>query len=145
MTKQREAEYVPIPPGKPVHVDRETIASDAVDMALIEQAFAIKGSATVARLLVWRLRQSSPSRAVLDQIARMLDPSDDGYLKLRVVRHRKGKTTTKNVNDAAIVKAVKKGVEARRNKHGRQKMAVAEVAKQFRLSKATVLKAIRSK
>jgi hypothetical protein len=92
-----------------------------------------------------RLRNPSPWRVALDQIARMLDPSDNGYLKLKVVRHRRGRTAMKYVNDAAIAKAVKKGVEARRNKHGRQKMAVAEVAKQFGISKATVLKAMRSK
>jgi len=152
MTKQQPPWYILrgkvvheyTPQGKVVRVTPE-ISDDAVDTALIEQAFAIKGPASVARLLAWRLRQPSPSRAVLDQIARMLDPSDDGYLKLRVVRHRRGKTATRNVNDAAIAKAVKKGVEARGNKHGKQKMAVAEVAKQFGVSKATVLKAIRSK
>jgi hypothetical protein len=114
-------------------------------MAHLEHVFAIFGSACIAEELAMRLRNPSPWRVALDQIARMLDPSDDGYLKLRVVRHRKGRTAMKYVNDAAIVKAVKKGVEARRNKHGRQKMAVAEVAKQFRVSKATVLKALRSK
>jgi hypothetical protein len=143
-TRSSSGELIPEPSGKTVHVTRET-AADTLDMALIEQAFAIKGPDTVARLLAWRLRQPSPSRTILDQIARMLDPSDDGYLKLKVVRHRRGKTATRNVNDAAIAKAVKKGVEVRRNRHGKQKIAVREVAKQFGYSRAKVLKAIRSK
>jgi hypothetical protein len=137
--------YEYTPQGKVVRVTREMMDNDAVGIALDEQVFAIKGPASFARLLAWRLRQPSPSRAVLDQIARMLDPSDDSYLKLKVVRHRKGKTATRYVNDAAIVKAVKKGVEARRNKHGKQKMAVTEVAQQLGISRATVLKALRSK
>jgi len=143
-TRSPSGEYIPTPSGKTVHVTRETV-DDALGMALDEQLFAIKGPASVARLLAWRLRQPSPSRTVLDQIARMLDPSDDGHLKLKVVRHHKGKTATRYVNDAAIAKAVKKNTEARGNKHGTQKKAVAEVAKQFEVSEATVLKAIRSK
>jgi hypothetical protein len=118
---------------------------DSLHMAHLEQILTIFGPTSTARLLAEQLRHPSTSRAVLDQIARMLDPSDNGYLKLKVVRHRRGKTATKYVNDAAIAKAVKKGVEARRNKHGKQKMAVREVAKQFGVSRATVLKAIRSK
>jgi hypothetical protein len=139
MTKQR----------KPLNWNEFHVIGEMDDgslyMAHLEHVFAIFGSACIAEELAMRLRNPSPWRVALDQIARMLDPSDDGYLKLRVVRHRKGRTAMKYVNDAAIVKAVKKGVEARRNKHGRQKMAVAEVAKQFRVSKATVLKALRSK
>jgi NACalpha-BTF3-like transcription factor len=143
MTKQPKTEYVPA--GKVVHVTREMMDNDAVRMALDEQLFAIQGPTSIASLLAWRLRQPSPSRVVLNQIARMLDPSEDSYLKLKVVRQKKGKTATKYVNDVAIAKAVKKNMEARGNKHGAQKKAVAAVAEQFEVSKASVLKAIRSK
>jgi hypothetical protein len=81
-------------------------------MAWLEQNFALFGPACIAEELAMRLRNPSPWRVILDQIARMLDPSDNGYLKLEVVRHRKGKTARKYVEDAAIVKAVKKGVVA---------------------------------
>jgi hypothetical protein len=136
------------PQGKVVHAT-PGISDEVADTALLEQVLAIKGPAkgpaTVARLLAWRLRQPSPSRAVLDQIARMLDPSDDGYLKLRVVRHRKGRTATRYVNDAAMAKAVKILTEARGKLHGKQKKAVTDVAELFKVSRAAVLKALRSK
>jgi hypothetical protein len=139
MTKQR----------KPLNWNEFHVIGEMDDgslyMAHLEQNFAIFGPACIAEELAMRLRNPSPWRVALDQTARMLDPSDNGYLKLEVVRHRKGKTARKYVNDAAIVKAVKKNMEARSSKHGRQKMAVAIVAKQFGVSKATVLKAIRSK
>jgi hypothetical protein len=146
MTKQQKPEYVPgVPQGKVVHVTREMMYNDAVGMALDEQLFAIEGPTSIASLLAWRLRQPSPPRVVLDEIARMLDPSEDSYLKLRVVRQKKGKSATTYVNDSAIAEAVRKNTQARGNKHGAQKKAVAEVAKQFEVSKAKVLKAIRSK
>jgi len=163
MTKQRKTECipdflalawgpraggnVPMARGKVVHVTRKMMANDAdaIDMALLEQAFAIQGATSIASLLAWRLRQPSPNRAALNGIARMLDPSEDGHLKLKVVRNREGKTATRYINDATIAKAVKKDMEARGNKHGDQIMAVKKVAKLFGVSKATVLKAIRSK
>jgi hypothetical protein len=161
MTKQQTTEQTPelwefawLPisgkapvPGKVIHVTSEMIANDSVDMhvAFIEQLFANLGPAPVARLLTERLRDRSPHRGILDLVARMLDPSEGGYLKLVVVRRRKGRTATRYVNDAAIAKAVKKNMEARGNKHGDQRKAVAEVAKLFSVRKATVLKAISSK
>jgi hypothetical protein len=143
MTKQQNVEYIPAPGGKIVHA-RKMMPNDAVDMALIEQIFAIHGPASVARLLAWRLRQPSPRSAVLEGIARMLDPSEDGYLKLVVVRRRKAKTATRSVNDAAIAEAVKENMEARGNKRGSLKAAVAEVAGDFEVKEPTVRKALRN-
>jgi hypothetical protein len=162
MTKQQKTEQIPelrefvwlpmsgkapVPLAKVIHVTSEMMANDTVDMhmALIEQLFARQSPASVARLLTERLRDRSPHRGTLDLVARMLDPSEGGYLKLVLVRRRKGKTATRHVNDAAIAKAVKIKMEARGNKHGDQKKAVAEVTKLFNVKKATVLKAIRSK
>jgi hypothetical protein len=82
---------------------------------------------------------------VIATVARWLDPQTDGYIKLVVVGRRDGKRTTKRVNDATIAKAAIEYQQALGNKHGDQKKAVKEVAKQYGLSKATVLKALRSK
>jgi hypothetical protein len=140
-TRSPSGEFIPNPLGNPVRVTGETMANDAVVIALGEQAFAIYGPASFARLLAWRLRQPSPSRAVLDDIARMLDPSEDGYLKLKVVRHRKGKTATRSVNDAAIAKAILRSQQ----KLGRKRLsktAVGTIADQFEVSEAKVRKVI---
>jgi hypothetical protein len=142
MTKQRETEYIPV--GKVVHATRG-IATDAVHAAIIEQLFAVKGPDTIARLLAARLRDPSPDRAILDMVARWLDPQGDDCFKLKVERRRSGKSPTKSVNNIALVKAVAAYQRAFGNKHGHQKKAVAKVAKEFEVSKATVLKAIRSK
>jgi hypothetical protein len=146
MTKQRKTEYIPVPRGKTVHVSsREMMANDAVDMALIEQLYEIKGPATVARLLAWRLRHPAPRHAALDLVARMLDPLDDGYLKLRVVRYRKGKTATKHVNDAAIARAfqeIQQHLNATaKSKHGITSRTVKRVATLFEISPSKVRKA----
>jgi hypothetical protein len=93
MTKQSKTEYVPA--GKVVHVTREMMDNDAVGTALDEQLFAIQGPTSIASLLAWRLRQPSPSRDVLDQIARMLDPSEDSYLKLESGASEEGKDRDK--------------------------------------------------
>src|SRR5262249_5978681 len=58
---------------------------------------------------------------------------------------RSGKTWTRRANDAAIAKAVKQYRQALGGKHGDQRKAVKDVAKQFRVSIPTVLKSIRSK
>jgi integrase len=137
----------PVPLGKVIHVTREMMANDTVDMhmAFIERLFATQGPAPVAHFLAERLRDCPSHPGNLDLVARMLDPSEGGYLKLVLVRRRKGKTATRHVNDAAIAKAVKIKMEARGNKHGDQRKAVAEVVKLFNVKKATVLKAMRSK
>jgi hypothetical protein len=136
-----------IPSGKTVRVTRET-DNDALGMALDEQVFDVQGPASFAELLAWRLRQPSPSRAVLDQIARMLDPSDDGYLKLKVVRHRKGKTAAKYVNDAAIAKAFREIrqqlIATAKSKHGITGRTVKKVAELFEISPSKVRKAIKT-
>jgi integrase len=162
MTKQQKTEQIPelrefvwlpmsgkapVPLGKVIHVTKEMMANDTVDMhmAFIERLFATQGPAPVARYLTERLRDCPPHPGNLDLVARMLDPSEGGYLKLVLVRRRKGKTATRHINDAAIARAVKIKMEARGNKHGDQRKAVAEVAKLFNVKKATVLKAMRSK
>ena len=78
-------------------------------------------------------------------VARWLDPQTDDYMKLVVVGRRDGKRTTKRVNDATIAKVAMEYQQALGNKHGDQKKAVKEVAKHYGVSKAAVLKALRSK
>src|SRR5262249_30304500 len=142
MTKQQKPEYVPgIPQGKVVHVTREMMDNDAVGMALDEQLFDIEGPTSFASLLAWRLRQPSPPRVVLDQIARMLDPQTDDYIKLVVVRRRKGRTMTKRVNDVAIAKAVI-GSQQKLGRKRLSKEEVGEIANRFEISDAKVRKVI---
>jgi|SRR6516225_3639609 hypothetical protein len=113
--------------------------------AVMEQLFEVEGADAVASFLAGHLRLPAPHPDLIATVARWLDPQTDDYIKLVVVGRRRGKRMTKRVNDAAIAKAVMKNMEARGNKHGDQKKAVKEVAKQFEVSKATVLKALRSK
>jgi hypothetical protein len=113
--------------------------------ALVEQIFEVRGADAVACFLAERLRDPEPHPDVIAMVARWLDPQTDSYIKLVVVRRRRGKRMTKRVNDAAIAKAVKKNLKERGDKHGDQGKAVKEVAEVFGVSKATVLKAIRSK
>jgi hypothetical protein len=141
---ERKTVYTPAPKGRAVHAARG-ISTDAVYAALIEQLLAVNGPDAIARLLATRLRDPSPHRAILDMVARWLDPRGDDRFKLKVVRRRGGKSPTKSVNEIALVKAVAAYQRASGNKHGAQKKAVAEVADQFEVSKATVLKALRSK
>jgi hypothetical protein len=107
--------------------------------------FETRGADAVTRLFAEKLREPDPHPEVIATIARWLDPQTDDRIKLVVKRRRKGKTVTKRVNDVAIAKAVKKNMKARGNKHGDQTKAVKEVHKQFGVSKAKVLKALRSK
>jgi hypothetical protein len=141
MTKQQKTETVPVPQGKVVHVTREMTDNDAVGMALDEQLFAIQGPTSIASLLAWRLRQPSPGRVILDQIARMLDPSEDSYLKLKVVRQKKGKSATKYVNDAAIAKAILQSQQELGRK-SLSKTERGEIADRFGISDAKVRQVI---
>jgi hypothetical protein len=142
MTKQQKTENVPVPQGKVIYVTREMMDNDdAVGMALDEQLFAIEGPTSFASLLVWRLRQPSPARVVLDQIARMLDPSEDSYLKLKVVRQKKGKTATKYVNDAAVAKAIRQSQQELGRK-SLSKTERGEIADRFGISDAKVRQVI---
>jgi hypothetical protein len=138
---------VPVSLRKVIHVTKEMMANDTVDidMALIEQIYEIQGPASVARLLAWRLRNPSPPRAVLNMVARWLDPEGDDCFKLVVVRQRVGKSPTKRINDITLKKAVVDYERALGSKHGSRTKAVKKVAKVFEVSKATVLKALRSK
>jgi hypothetical protein len=140
----------PAPLGRPVRVSYERMATDpvydaSVYAALIEQLYEINGSAFIARFLVDRLREPSPGRAFLDMVANLLEPQSNECLRLEVVRPRDGRSPTKSINDIALRNAVAERQRALGNNHGSQKKAVKEVAKQFDVSKATVLKAIRSK
>src|SRR5262249_53145016 len=167
MTKQQETEYIPehyelawfpigsgmappAPLGRPVCVDHGRMASDPVyeadvTAALIEQLYETNGPAFIARFLAKRLREPSPDRAFLDMVASSLEPQSNETFRLEVVRPRDGRSPTKSINDIALRRAVAECQRALGNNHGSQKKAVKEVAKQFDVSKATVLKAIRSK
>ena len=139
MTKRR-----PKTESEIVHASSANTTRD-VYAALVEQLFATDGPEGVARLLADRLRDPAPHPDVIAIVARWLDPQTDDYMKLVVVGRRDGKRTTKRVNDATIAKVAMEYQQALGNKHGDQKKAVKEVAKQYGVSKATVLKALRSK
>jgi hypothetical protein len=114
-------------------------------LALQEQRYEmLAGRDAIARSLAAELRRDSPCRAFLDMVARMVDPESDDYFKLVVSRARNGKTWTRRANNAALAKAVTYREEVHGNRHGDQKKAVAEVAERYEVSKATVLKALRS-
>jgi hypothetical protein len=119
--------------------------SQEVYQALLEQLFEAQGSDSVAELFAGLLRAPAPHPDVIATVARWLDPQGDDYIKLVVVGRRSGKRMTKRVNDATIAKATIEYQQALGNKHGDQKKAVKEAHKGFGVSKATVLKAIRSK
>jgi hypothetical protein len=115
--------------------------TDSVYRALIEQLFLMGGPTAVAEFLAARLRDPSPHRDVLDMVARSLDPQNDDYLKLLVVRQRRGKRWTKHVNDQAIAKTILRY----RQELGRKrlsKVAVGDIADQFEISEAKVRKVI---
>ena len=78
-------------------------------------------------------------------VANLLEPQSNECLRPEVVRPRDGRSPTKSINDIALRNAVAERQRAIGNNRGSQKKAVKEVAKQFDVSKATVLKAIRSK
>jgi hypothetical protein len=139
MTKQQKTE------SAIVHVTTDMLGDDQVLMALYEQLYLMIGATSVASLLADRLRDPEPQPAILRMVARWLDPRSDDRFELVLKRRRNNQSWTKRVNNQVIVKAVKKCQQALGNKHGDQKKAVAKVAKQFEVSKATVLKALRSK
>jgi hypothetical protein len=139
MTKRRPKTESEIVRASSANTVRDVYAS------LLEQLFAMDGPETVARLLADRLRDPAPHPDVIATVARWLDPQTDDYMKLVVVGRRDGKRTTKRVNDATIAKVAMEYQQALGNKHGDQKKAVKEVAKHYGVSKAAVLKALRSK
>jgi hypothetical protein len=113
--------------------------------ALMEQLFKVLGADAVASFLAECLRFPAPHPDVIATVARSLDPQTDDYMKLVLEGRRRGKRITKRVNDAAIVQAVKKHMEALGNKHGDQKKAVKKTADEFGIKQPTVRKALRSK
>jgi hypothetical protein len=77
--------------GKTIHAPGKPW-DDNIFAAAIEQLYALKGPTAVARLLSTRLRDRSPSRVVLNLVARLLDPQNNSdSFKLAVKRHRRGK------------------------------------------------------
>ena len=144
MTKRRPKTESEIVRASSANTVRDVYAS------LLEQLFAMDGPETVARLLADRLRDPAPHPDVIATVARLLDPQTDDYMKLVVVGRRDGKRTTKRVNDATIAKVAMEYQQALGNKHGDQKKAVKEVAKQLRSeqgrgAKSLALKMIRER
>jgi hypothetical protein len=121
------------------------VSPAGLNMALYEELFKSIGPTDFADFIAKRLLDSPPNPAILEMVARGLDPKGDDFFKLVVVRRRRGKSWTKKANDLAIAEAVAESKRALGNKHGDQKKAVKEVAKHFDVSKARVLKTIRSK
>jgi hypothetical protein len=109
--------------------------------ALVEQLFETRGADAVASLLAEKLGLPDPDPNVIATVARWLDPQTDDYIKLVVVRRRRGKTMTKRVNDVAIAKAIIRSQQ----KLGRKRLSkeeVGEIADQFEISDAKVRKVI---
>jgi hypothetical protein len=132
------------PHSAPIHVADREINEDTY-LALMEQLFEMQaGPDDIASLLASKLREKFPSREFLDMVALMLDPKVDSYFKLVIERRRSGKTWTRRANDAALAKAVIKYKRALGNKRGSLKTAVADVAAGFKVSQATVRKALRN-
>jgi hypothetical protein len=136
------------PKGAVVHVTPGA-SDDAVYFALLEQLFEAKGSTTIARLLTARLRDPDPHPKVIAAVACLLDPLGSSYLKLVVARRRGGKESTRQVNDLAVAKAVKKSqrelIDAGKPRHGSLGLAVRKIAKRFEISQAKVRKAMIAK
>jgi hypothetical protein len=115
-----------------------------LNMALYEELFKSIGSTDFADFIAERLRDSPPSPAILEMVARWLDPKGDDFFKLVVVRRRRGKSWTKKANDLAIGEAFAERKRALGGKHGNLKKAVGEIADQFGVSSAKVRKIMRS-
>jgi hypothetical protein len=112
-------------------------------MALYEQLFKSIGPTDFADLIAERLRDSPPHPAILEMVARWLDPKGDDFFKL-VVRRRRGKSWTKKANDLAIAESAAECKQALGGKHGSLKKAVGEIADRFEVSDAKVRKVMRS-
>jgi len=119
-------------------------ASQEVYAAVVEQLFEARGPDAAASLLAGSLRLPDPHPDVIATVARWLDPQTDDYIKLVVVGRRSGKRMTKRVNDTTLAKAVTEYRQALGNKRGDLKIAVADTAKHYDVSEATVRKAMRS-
>jgi hypothetical protein len=119
--------------------------TDEVYMALLEQLLEMRGPTAIERLFAERLRDPEPNRAILDTVARWLDPQNNYSLALGVVRRRCGKTWTKHVNDAAVAGAVLKYKKMSGDRRGIIKKIVGKVAEDFKISEAKVRQVIRSK
>jgi hypothetical protein len=98
------------------------VTNDAVDAALWEQLYEMKGGDYIARRLSERLREPSPHPALLAMMARWLDPQNDNDPFKLVVKHRRDKATwTTRVNDAAIARALQQEIAAGMPKYGMNK------------------------
>ena len=128
---------------RPIHVvDREI--TEHTCLALMEQFFeTLAGPDDITRFLASKLREKSPDRELLNMVALLLDPKADSYFKLVIKRQRDGKTWTRRANDAALAKFTNKYWRVLGGKRGQLKNAVAETARGFRVSEATVRKALR--
>jgi hypothetical protein len=136
MTKRRQKTHSAI-----IHAT-SAVSTAAVYMAQLEQLFEMVGPTAIASHLSERLRDPKPPLEVIAAVACLLDPQNNYSFKLEVVRRRRGKSWTKEVNDVAIAKAVLVHrqwlIAAGRPKHGSTSMAIRKVAKQYEVSQAKV-------
>jgi hypothetical protein len=124
--------------GKSIHAPEKPWDVN-IFAAAIEQLYALKGPTAVTRFLSTRLRDPSPSRVVLDLVARLLDSQNNSdSFELAVKRRRSGRSQTKAVNDRAIVMAIQRTFGRKRL----SKNEVGEIADQFGISEAKVRKVI---
>jgi hypothetical protein len=83
----------------------------------------------IARFLAEGLRDPSRRPGIAD-MARLLDPDNNASFKLEIVRHRHGRSSTKAVNDRAIVKAILKAQQ----ELGRKRLSKKEVGDIYKAS-----------
>jgi hypothetical protein len=126
-----------------IHVVDREITEDTC-LALWEQLFEMQAAPNdIAKLLASKLRETPPDPRLLNMLALMLDPKIDSHFKLVIKRQRDGKTWTRRANDAALAKFTNKYWQALGGKRGQLKDAIAATAAGFRISEATVRKALR--
>jgi hypothetical protein len=124
------------------------------NMVAIEQIFAEKGAEGVARIIAKRLRESNPERAILDGVARLLDPQPGDDLELVIKRRGAGNPKTKwdkRADDIKVALAVldcEERLKANRRKDGKtergiRKLAIGEIAEQRGIKDSTVRKTMR--
>jgi hypothetical protein len=117
------------------------------NMAVIEEIFAKTGADGLASLIATRLRNPCPDRAVLDAVARLLEPHDDDDLALVVVRRSAGNTKTRSTQRLDDIKLAMAVLHCEQEdsgaKRGIRKRAVDTVANREGISKAKVLKALK--
>jgi hypothetical protein len=116
-------------------------------MATVEKIFEERGGEGLAQLIAKKLRGANPHQAIIEMVARLLDPQPDDDLALVVERRSRGNTKTKWVqrkNDIEIAAAVV-NYELEHVKGGKpvlRKVAIGKIANQRRITDRRVRQAL---